>query len=62
MNTNLQAYSGVMMVAGRGGDLLNGIVLLGAMNDAAPVFIEPDAQPSESPRDAHAYAVWEPSA
>lgn len=41
-----------------GGELLNWIALLGAM-DAPPTFLEADAQPAESPRDAHAYAAWE---
>lgn len=49
-----------MLGAGNtGGELLNWIALLGAIGEGAPIFIEPDAQPLEHPRDAHAYAVWE---
>lgn len=42
-----------------GGELLNWIVLLGAVGSTAPSFFEADAQPADSPRDAHAYAAWE---
>lgn len=41
------------------GELLNWIALLGALNDRPPDFIEPDSQPPEAPREAHAYAAWE---
>lgn len=41
-----------------GGELLNWIALLGTIGGAATTFIEPDGQPPESPRDAHAYAAW----
>lgn len=42
-----------------GGELLNWIALLGALGGRAATFVEPDAQPPEAPRDAHAYAVWD---
>ena len=41
------------------GELLDWIVLLGALSAARPSFFEADAQPPEAPRDAHAYAAWE---
>jgi protocatechuate 4,5-dioxygenase beta chain len=41
-----------------GGEILNWIALLGAVGARRPAFIEPDIQPPEAPRDAHAYAVW----
>jgi protocatechuate 4,5-dioxygenase beta chain len=41
-----------------GGELLNWIALLGTIGAVPATFIEPDAQPPESPRDAHAYAAW----
>lgn len=49
-----------MLGAGNtGGELLNWITLLGALDGETPTFLEPDMQPVEEPRDAHAYAVWE---
>jgi protocatechuate 4,5-dioxygenase beta chain len=49
-----------MLAAGNtGGELLNWIALLGALDDRRPTFIEPDLQPPEAPRDGHAYGVWE---
>jgi hypothetical protein len=48
-----------MLAAGNtGGELLCWIALAGALGDARPVFVEPDAQPADDPRDAHAYGVW----
>jgi protocatechuate 4,5-dioxygenase beta chain len=41
-----------------GGELLDWIALLGTLGGSAATFIEPDSQPPESPRDAHAYAAW----
>jgi aromatic ring-opening dioxygenase catalytic subunit (LigB family) len=41
------------------GEILNWIAMMGAMGDAPAKFVEPDCQPPEAPRDAHAYAVWE---
>jgi gallate dioxygenase/protocatechuate 4,5-dioxygenase beta chain len=55
-----RATSRRMLAAGNtGGELLNWIALLGALDDKRPTFIEPDLQPPEDPRDGHAYAVWE---
>jgi aromatic ring-opening dioxygenase catalytic subunit (LigB family) len=55
-----QATSKRMRAAGNtGGELLLWIALLGALGDRAVKFIEPDASPPDSPRDAHAYAVWD---
>ena len=55
-----RATSRRMLAAGNtGGELLNWIALLGALGEERPAFIEPDLQPSEQPRDGHAYAVWE---
>jgi len=49
-----------MLKAGNtGGELLNWIALLGAVENSSPSFIEPDLQPLNQPRDGHAYAVWE---
>ena len=48
-----------MVSAGNtGGELLDWIATLGVLGGSAATFIEPDAQPPESPRDAHAYAAW----
>lgn len=48
-----------MRTAGNtGGELLNWIALLGAIGGRTATWVEPDAQPPESPRDAHAYGVW----
>jgi aromatic ring-opening dioxygenase catalytic subunit (LigB family) len=56
-----QATTERMQAAGNtGGELLNWIALLGAMNDEAPQLLEPDAQPPHAYRDAHAYATWGP--
>jgi aromatic ring-opening dioxygenase catalytic subunit (LigB family) len=41
------------------GEVLNWIAMMGAIGDVPAKFIDPDTQPPESPRDAHAYAVWE---
>jgi protocatechuate 4,5-dioxygenase beta chain len=41
------------------GELLNWIAMMGVVGDKPAKFVEPDAQPPEAPRDAHAYAVWE---
>jgi aromatic ring-opening dioxygenase catalytic subunit (LigB family) len=55
-----RATTARMQAAGNtAGELLNWIALLGALNDRPPDFLEPDAQPPDSPRDAHAYAAWE---
>jgi protocatechuate 4,5-dioxygenase beta chain len=45
-----------------GGELLNWIALLGALDAAKPVFLEADRQPPDLRQDAHAYAAWEPTA
>ena len=48
-----------MRTAGNtGGELLNWIALLGTIGRGPTTFIEPDAQPPDTPRDAHAYASW----
>jgi len=48
-----------MRTAGNtGGELLNWIAMLGTIGGGAATFIESDGQPPESPRDAHAYAIW----
>lgn len=48
-----------MRTAGNtGGELLDWIAVLGVLGGRAATFIEPDLQPPEAPRDAHAYAVW----
>jgi aromatic ring-opening dioxygenase catalytic subunit (LigB family) len=41
------------------GEILNWIAMLGVVGAKPAKFVEPDAQPPEAPRDAHAYAVWE---
>lgn len=53
------ATSKRMRTAGNaGGELLDWLAMLGTIGGGAATFIEPDAQPPEAPRDAHAYAVW----
>jgi aromatic ring-opening dioxygenase catalytic subunit (LigB family) len=53
------ATSENMLAAGNtGGELLLWIALMGALGNRKLKFIEPDASPPDSPRDAHAYAVW----
>jgi aromatic ring-opening dioxygenase catalytic subunit (LigB family) len=48
-----------MLASGNtGGELLCWLTLAGAMGDARPTWIEPDVQPPQDPRDAHAYGVW----
>lgn len=48
-----------MRTAGNtGGELLDWIALLGALEGRAATYIEADGQPPEAPRDAHAYAYW----
>lgn len=55
-----RATSRRMLAAGNtGGELLNWIALLGALDGKTPTFIEADCQPPDQPRDGHAYAVWE---
>jgi len=55
-----RATSRRMIAAGNtGGELLNWIALLGAVGDNRPLFFEPDGQPADQPRDAHAYGVWQ---
>jgi len=41
------------------GEVLNWIAMMGAVGDKPAKFVDPDSQPPEAPRDAHAYAVWE---
>lgn len=54
-----RSTSGKMRTSGNtGGELLNWIAMLGAIDGRAASWIEADAQPPESPRDAHAYGVW----
>ncbi len=49
-----------MIAAGNtGGELLNWIALLGTVVVSRPIFFEPDVQPTDQPRDAHAYGVWQ---
>ena len=38
-----------------GGELLDWVALLGAVGGRPAAWVEADAQPPESPRDAHAY-------
>lgn len=55
-----RATSRRMLAAGNtGGELLNWIALLGALEGKTPAYIEADCQPPDQPRDGHAYAVWE---
>ena len=50
-----------MLSAGNtGGELLLWIALLGALGKSELKFIEPHASPPDAPRDAHAFAVWNP--
>jgi aromatic ring-opening dioxygenase catalytic subunit (LigB family) len=49
-----------MLASGNtGGELLCWLAMAGAMGDGRPVWVEPDIQPPDNPRDAHAYGVWE---
>lgn len=41
------------------GEILNWIAMMGVVGNKPAKFVEPDAQPPEAPRDAHAYAAWE---
>ena len=51
-----------MQAAGNtGGELLLWIAMMGVLGDCKLKFIEPDGSPLKSPRDIHAYAVWEPT-
>ena len=49
----------LMRAGNTGGELLNWIAMLGTLGDAKPTFIEANVEPADSPRDAHAFGVWE---
>jgi len=50
-----------MLAAGNtGGELLLWLALLGTLGRCELKFIEPHASPPDAPRDAHAFAAWNP--